>query len=390
MLRLETDRMTSNHWYLMNIITNWLRRQFANPQLVVLILILAAVVLTLYLAGDSLAPVLAATVIAYLLQGLVNRLERFGMPHLVAVHMVFVTFIAMVSLAVFGLMPLLVGQLSQLVQQIPSMMARARDLLLRLPSQYPTFFTEQQISDFIAAIRNDILGVGQTLLSYSVSSLVTLVTVVIYFILVPLMVYFMIKDKQRILDWFAGFLPEDRHLSSTVWHEVDVQIANYVRGKFWEIIIVASFAYVTFSLLDLQYALLLAALTGVSVLIPYIGAAVVTVPVALVALFQWGLTPEFYWVVVAYLVIQALDGNLLAPLLFSEAVDLHPVAIIVAILFFGGVWGFWGVFFAIPLATVIQAILRVWPRTHNADFPAGDLAEAGVTDPATSARTHQN
>jgi putative permease len=390
MLRLETDRMTSNHWYLMNIITNWLRRQFANPQLVVLILILAAVFLTLYLAGDSLAPVLAATVIAYLLQGLVNRLERFGMPHLVAVHMVFVTFIAMVSLAVFGLMPLLVGQLSQLVQQIPSMMARARDLLLRLPSQYPTFFTEQQISDFIAAIRNDILGVGQTLLSYSVSSLVTLVTVVIYFILVPLMVYFMIKDKQRILDWFAGFLPEDRHLSSTVWHEVDVQIANYVRGKFWEIIIVASFAYVTFSLLDLQYALLLAALTGVSVLIPYIGAAVVTVPVALVALFQWGLTPEFYWVVVAYLVIQALDGNLLAPLLFSEAVDLHPVAIIVAILFFGGVWGFWGVFFAIPLATVIQAILRVWPRTHNADFPAGDLTEAGVTDPATSARTHQN
>ena len=75
MLRLETDRMTSNHWYLMNIITNWLRRQFANPQLVVLILILAAVVLTLYLAGDSLAPVLAATVIAYLLQGLVNRLD---------------------------------------------------------------------------------------------------------------------------------------------------------------------------------------------------------------------------------------------------------------------------------------------------------------------------
>ncbi|MGD9340982.1 MAG: AI-2E family transporter [Chromatiales bacterium] len=346
----------------MNIITDWLRRQFSNPQLVVLILILAAVVLTLYLAGDSLAPVLAATVIAYLLQGLVNRLENIGLPHFVAVHLVFVTFVATVSLAVFGLMPLLVGQLTQLVQQIPSMMSRARDLLLRLPNEYPTVFTEQQISDFIAAIRNEILGVGQTLLSYSVSSLVTLVTVVVYFILVPLMVYFMIKDKQRIVDWFSGFLPEDRHLSSTVWHEVDVQIANYVRGKFWEIIIVASFAYATFSLLDLQYALLLAALTGVSVLIPYIGAALVTVPVALVALFQWGLTPDFYWAVAAYLIIQALDGNLLAPLLFSEAVDLHPVAIIVAILFFGGLWGFWGVFFAIPLATVIQAILRVWPR----------------------------
>ena len=81
----------------MNIVTDWLRRQFANPQLVVLILILAAVVLTLYLAGDSLAPVLAATVIAYLLQGLVNRLEQLGVPHLVAVHSVFVTFVATVS-----------------------------------------------------------------------------------------------------------------------------------------------------------------------------------------------------------------------------------------------------------------------------------------------------
>ena len=102
-------------------------------------------------------------------------------------------------------------------------------------------------------------------------------------------------------------------------------------------------------------------ITGFSVLIPYIGAFVVTLPVAGVAIFQFGLQPEFYWVLIAYGVIQFLDGNLLVPLLFSEAVNLHPVAIIAAILLFGGLWGFWGVFFAIPLATVIQAVLRAWP-----------------------------
>lgn len=359
----------------MNIITDWLRRQFANPQLVALLLILATVVLTLYFAGDSLAPVLAAIVIAYLLQGLVNRLENLGLPHLLAVNGVFLTFVATVALGIFGLMPLLVRQMTQLVQQIPSMMTRARDLLLRLPSEYPSFFSEQQISDFIGGIRNEILGVGQTVLFFSVSSLVTIVTVVVYFILVPLLVYFMIKDKQRILDWFSGFLPEDRDLSSSVWHEINAQLGNYVRGKFWEIIIVGSVTYVTFTLLNLEYALLLAALTGVSVLLPYIGAALVTVPVALVALFQWGLTPDFYWAVAAYLIIQALDGNLLAPLLFSEAVNLHPVAIIVAILFFGGLWGFWGVFFAIPLATVIQAIVRGWPRAGIVGADAGLLAD---------------
>jgi putative permease len=63
----------------------------------------------------------------------------------------------------------------------------------------------------------------------------------------------------------------------------------------------------------------------------------------------------------AYGVIQLLDGNVLVPLLFSEAVNLHPVAIIVAVLFFGGIWGVWGVFFAIPLATLVSAIFSAWP-----------------------------
>jgi putative permease len=61
-------------------------------------------------------------------------------------------------------------------------------------------------------------------------------------------------------------------------------------------------------------------------------------------------------------VIQALDGNVLVPVLFSEAVNLHPVSIILAVLFFGGIWGFWGVFFAIPLATLLKALVYAWPR----------------------------
>ncbi|MNT53842.1 hypothetical protein D3C72_1909530 [compost metagenome] len=72
---------------------------------------------------------------------------------------------------------------------------------------------------------------------------------------------------------------------------------------------------------------------------------------------------------VAYLVIQALDGNLLVPLLFSEAVNLHPVAIIIAVLVFGGLWGFWGVFFAIPLATLVKAVLNAWPKRDETPRP---------------------
>jgi len=106
-------------------------------------------------------------------------------------------------------------------------------------------------------------------------------------------------------------------------------------------------------------------LVGLSVIIPYIGATLVTIPVVAVAFFQWGIGPSFYWVLGAYGVIQLLDGNVLVPLLFSEAVNLHPVAIIIAVLFFGGVWGVWGVFFAIPLATLVSAIVSAWPTAGN-------------------------
>ena len=156
-----------------------------------------------------------------------------------------------------------------------------------------------------------------------------------------------------------------------IWSEMNQQIANYVRGKFIEIIIVGGVSSIVFSLLGLNYALLLGILVGLSVLIPYIGALVVTVPVAMIAFFQWGWSNEFIYVLVAYGVIQMLDGNVLVPILFSEAVNLHPVAIILAVLVFGGLWGFWGVFFAIPLATLCKAVLNAWP-TRDVEKPKTD------------------
>ena len=95
----------------------------------------------------------------------------------------------------------------------------------------------------------------------------------------------------------------------------------------------------------------------------------VTVPVCLIALFQWGWSDQFIYLMAVYGIIQTLDGNVLVPLLFSEAVSLHPVAIICAVLLFGGLWGFWGVFFAIPLATLFKAVLDAWPRKQQVVAP---------------------
>jgi putative permease len=366
-------------------IRSWFRRNLSDPQVVTLVLIILVLAGTIAFFGEMLLPLLAGVVIAYLLEGLVQRLERRGLPHLVAVLTVFVLLFAFMIFAAFGLLPSAFRQLGLLVSQAPKVIGAIQEQLALLPQRF-SLITEDQVNEIIGALSTDLVGFGQTLAAYSPAAVVTALTLGVYLLLVPILVFFFLKDKEKILAWFSNFLPADRPLVNQVWEEVDGQIGNYARGKMWEILIVGSITFAVFRLLGLQYALLLSVLTGFSVLIPYIGAIVVAIPVGIVAYLQWGITPDFWWVVASYGVIQFLDGNLLVPLLFSEAVNLHPVAIIAAVLVFGGLWGFWGVFFAIPLATVIKAILRAWPRAGDVvRDDAGEAAAVAAPAAATAA-----
>ncbi|ABI57822.1 AI-2E family transporter [Alkalilimnicola ehrlichii MLHE-1] len=350
----------------MQLIRDWFSRTFNDPQVVVLGLVLLLGFGVVLFMGNMLAPVLASLVLAYLLEGFVRYLERWRVPRLAAVTVVFLSFTAFLLALFLVLFPVLYRQLVQLVEQLPAILARGQALLLQLPEHYPQLFSEAQMREIIDGLRRELIDWAQRVVtSFSFQSVVVIVTLLVYMVLVPFMVFFFLKDKRLMLQWLSDHLPRDRGLASEVWREVDLQIGNYVRGKFVEIIIVWAVTFITFSLFGLQFAMLLAVMVGLSVIVPYVGAAVVTLPVAIIAYFQWGVSPEFAWLMVAYFIIQALDGNVLVPLLFSEAVNLHPVAIIVAILVFGGVWGFWGVFFAIPLATLIQAVIKAWPSAAS-------------------------
>ena len=346
----------------MESIRAWFERHLADPQVMGLAVVLVSGFFIIFLTGEMLAPVIASIIIAYLLEGLVAVFQRNGLPRLVAVCLVFLGFAAFMVFVTFALLPLLSRQATQLFQLLPEMLTSGQEALMRLPQLYPQLFSEGQIRDLIDSIRIEALSYGQHVVSMSVSSVVSIITIAVYVILMPLLVFFFLKDKGRIISWFVRFMPKDRGLLSQVWVEVDRQIGNYVRGKFIEISIIWVVTYLTFAIMGMNFAMLLGVLVGLSVLIPYIGAAAVTLPVAMLAYFQWGVTPDFWWLLLAYGIIQALDGNVLVPLLFSEVVDLHPVAIIVAVLIFGGLWGFWGVFFAIPLATLVQAVLKAWPK----------------------------
>jgi len=358
---------------MLDVIKEWYHRNFSDPQAVILAMLLVFGLLIVVYMGGMLAPILISIVLAYMLEGVVGLLERYRMPRLVSVIAVCLVFLLIGLFLMLLMFPLLSNQITQLIQELPRKLDTGQQALLRLPELYPHVVSETQVYDIMSNIRAQITRVGQAFLSFSLSSIPMLFAVVIYLILVPLLVFFFLKDKAIIIEWLKKYLPKQRGLATQVWAEMDQQIGNYVRGKFTEILIVGGVTYVVFTIMGLNYAMLLGVLVGLSVIIPYIGAAAVTVPVAMIAYFQWGWSTDFAWLMFAYGVVQALDGNVLVPLLFSEAVNLHPVAIIVAVLVFGGLWGIWGVFFAIPLATLVKAVLNAWPSVSR-DTPGDATA----------------
>jgi putative permease len=349
---------------MLEIFKKWYRRYLFEEESVLLLVLLTLSVILLMTIGDILAPVLASIVLAYLAQGLSTQLQKFGLPEWLGVAVSYLAFVGVFFGFCFALLPLVWRQTVSLFSEMPAMLESVRQFLGVLPERYPHIVSRAQLTDLITAAQNQFAGMGQMVVKGSLSWIPGLLTVMVYLILIPLLVFFFLKDRRLILDWLGSFLPAERPLLRRIWSEMNQQFANYARGKVLEVLIVGSASYFSFVWLGLNYAALLALLVGLSVIVPYIGATLVTLPVVLVAFFQWGFTSEFYYLVAVYMGIQILDGNVLVPYLFSEAVNLHPVAIIMAVLFFGGIWGVWGVFFAIPLATLIKAIISAWPSSE--------------------------
>ncbi|WP_158367006.1 AI-2E family transporter [Candidatus Williamhamiltonella defendens] len=347
---------------MLDMLLKWYGRHFTDPQVVALLIILVGGFCILYFLSGILAPLLVAIVLAYLLEWPTSKLQVLGCSRLCAVSIIQALFVGVGLLAVFVVVPNVWQQGMNLTSDMPKMLNQFNNFSSTLTKRYPAL-VDAGIVDMIADnLRNRLAGVGDSVVKISLASLIGLLTLAIYLIVVPLMVFFLLKDKKQMLNNFQKILPRDRSLAGKVWKEMNQQITNYIRGKVLEMVIVAVATYLVFWILDMRYSLLLAVLVGFSVLIPYIGAVIVTIPVVLVAIFQWGIDAHFWTLLIAYLFIQALDSNLLVPVLFSEAVNLHPLMIILSVIIFSSLWGFWGGFFAIPLASLVKAVIQAWPN----------------------------
>jgi len=342
-------------------INNLLRKIFSNEETLVFSLLVVVAFLILFFFGNILTPFLVSIIFAYLLLGMQNRMQSYGLGQSLAFVLTYSFFLLLGLALMIWLIPVVYQQLQSLILEIPKWVNSLMLFAQEIPGKYPDLVSSDQITAFLQSLSGEITSISQDFLKASITGIQNTLAVAVNIILLPILVFFFLYDRKAIISGFLSILPKERMMLKSIWVEMDGQLSNYARGKAIEIVIVGSLAAVIFLYFGLEYVALLSVLVGFSVLIPYLGAFIVTLPVAAVGLLQFNLTFEFWLLMGSYLALQILDGNLLVPLLFSDAVKLHPVAIILAVFIFGSLFGFWGVFFAIPIATLIKAIWNAWP-----------------------------
>lgn len=381
---------------MLTLLRNWYLRHFSKPGTVEFAIVLIVCFLIVYYLMWLVGPIVIAICIAYILDFFVVYLEKkLNFKRNFASIIVMTSFIAIALMLLILVVPLIIKQAAEFyntililgdnvagalhLEQNTGKDAKNIDALIAqniyyiiesMPDPLPSMLTEESFGQYITQIRTAAMAFLAGLMRNNLMpSVINVFTFLLYLVVVPIFTFLILYNKYSIKNNIKTYiLPQNQNIINQFWPRLNNQIQGYIRGKILHIIIITIVNTLAFSLFNLNYAFLLGLGVGLSVVIPYVGAVIIVVPVISIALFQFGLSSTFAWLLVVYTIIQLVDSNVLTPLLFSKTSNLDALSILTAILIFGGLWGFWGVFFAIPLATFIKTIITQWPSS-NKDSP---------------------
>lgn len=307
--------------------------------------------------NKAISPFIISLFIFYILEWCIEKIMSYRVTRKVAAAFTYIFFLSFFITIILFLFPILWKQfLLILSHDLPIMFPKTQINLVYLLNKYPEYFTENQIKIFIKGCYSYSQIVGKKVLSISLYSISNFIYITLHLILIPIITFFLLKDKKKILSFFSSFKLKKNLFFYNIYCKLDNQIGNYIRGKLIEILIVAFLTFILFWYFKMPYALLLSVSVGISVLVPFIGIFLITVPIFFIAYLQWGINSEFTYCLFFYFLIQVIDSNILVPILFSEVINLHPMFILFSILLFGSMWGTIGIFFAIPIAIIIQCL----------------------------------
>ncbi|HIH2763343.1 MAG TPA: AI-2E family transporter [Candidatus Azoamicus sp.] len=340
----------------------------SNKELILLLLFFPTVIIIVN--SSFFFPIIISIIFSYFLHNLKKILLTFGWSKNVSFFIIYFVFIAFFLLTLFILMPLVFRQLVSLFNDLPFIIQKIKFLTDKFIIKYPSIFSTEQTNLLFSNIITYVQSIGKTVISASLLSIAFTIKFIVYIFFIPIFIFFILKDHEDMINNFKKVMPQKSNFLKKIWQATNKQIGNYVRGKFIEFFIITFTSYILFKMYKLSYSDLLSVGVGLSVIIPYIGTIIISIPVVLISSVQLGLSNDFFYFIVFYSVIQFLDGNLLVPILFSEAVNLHPITIIISIIIFGSIFNLYGVVFAIPLAIVFKAIINLYltPNEFKVDI----------------------
>ncbi len=349
----------------MKLINEWIERYFNHREALTLIIILLGISLFIYSFQTIVTPILLSITISYLCSLFVHQLRKLGIPQLASVLIVFTLFLSLLIWLIIWLLPLLWEELRNLLTLLPNIVASLKTTLITLHEHFPKILPPTQIESLTQQLNQGVTSLLKPIISFSFTSILNLATSIVYLVMVPLMVFFILRDEETIVKWITNLLPKKRFVLHQIWHEFRSKLQIYIRVKVTLAILSGLVSFITFEWLGLRYSTLLGFLVGLSTFIPYVGLIIITTLITIIAMFQWGISKNFWYVIFAHFIINFLEGNLLEPIFFAESMQLSPLVIILSVLLFGNLFGFWGVFLAIPLAALAHTVLKYWPNVPH-------------------------
>ena len=346
-----------------------------------LLAVLAAVGLVLYLLillKVIVVPVIVALFLATLLVPLVRWLEGRGWRHIWAVLAVFLGAVLVIAAIVAGFIPLIGNELGTLRQRADEGVAEVQ----RWIASRPFGLSEADLNRYLEQARERFTENSSGLTRGAVAGVTVVGELITGLILALFLTFFFVKDSERFTRWILDFAGRhrERHLRE-IGQRSATAVSGYLRGQATVGLVDGVFIGIGLAVLGVPLVVPLAFLTFVAAFLPLVGAVVAGALAALVALVTKGVTTALI-VVAITLLVQQLEGHLLAPLLLGRAVSLHPVVIILALAAGSILGGIIGAFLAVPIAAVVTAV-----GTYlRGDEPIGEPADQGEPEPETSGR----
>jgi putative heme transporter len=346
-----------------------------------LLVVLTAAGLVLYLLivlKVIVVPVIVALFLATLLVPLVRWLEGRGWRHIWAVLAVFVGAVLVLAAIIAGFVPLIGNELATLRQRADEGVREVQEFI----ASRPFGLSEADLNRYLEQARQRFTENSSGLTRGAVQGVTLVGEVITGLILCLFLTFFFVKDSERFTRWILDFAGRHRetHLRE-IGQRSATAVSGYLRGQATVGLVDGVFIGIGLAVLGVPLVVPLAFLTFVAAFLPLVGAFAAGALAALVALVTKGVTTALL-VVGLTVLVQQLEGHLLAPLLLGRAVSLHPVVIILALAAGAILGGIIGAFLAVPIAAVVTAV-----GTYlRGDQPIGEPADTGEPEPETSGR----